>query len=217
MAVATLPEPKVASGEVLLLLDPLIATEPGFVFYLRPSVEFDDDQFFEFCQINRDFMIERTDEGEIIIMAPAGGEASSRNAEVTAQLQIWAKKDGTGVTFDSSGGFKLGKLEMRAPDAAWVRRERFDVLKPKDKRQFPPLCPDFVIELKSSTDRLKNLQAKMEKWIEYGAQLAWLIDPDAKRVHVYHPNGAIEIIENADTLSGEPLLKGFVLDLTQIW
>ena len=217
MTFATLPEPKIANGEVPLLLDPLIASEPGFVFYLRPGIEFDDDQFFEFCQINRDFMIERTDEGEIIIMAPAGGEASSRNAEVTTQLQLWAKRDGTGITFDSSGGFKLSALEMRAPDAAWVKRARFDALKPKDKRQFPPLCPDFIIELKSPTDRLKNLQTKMEKWIEYGAQLGWLIVPDSKRVYVYHSNGAIEIVENADSISGEPLLKGFVLDLTQIW
>lgn len=200
-----------------LVLDPLIATRPGFAFYLRPMVDFDDDDFFQFCQNNREFMIERTNEGEIIIMAPTGGESSSRNAALTAQLYNWTLKDGSGLAFDSSGGFRLSKLEMRAPDAAWIKRERFDALKPKDKRQFPPLCPDFVIELNSSTDRLKTLQAKMETWIEYGAQLAWLIDPEVKRVHVYHPNGAIEIIENANSISGEPLLKGFVLDLTQIW
>lgn len=217
MAIATLPAPQAKTGEISLLLAPLVATEPGFTLYLRPAFELDDDQFFDFCQVNRDFQIERTQEGEIIIMAPTGGETSSRNAEVVRQLANWAKKDSTGISFDSSGGFRLSQWEMRAPDAAWIRRERYEALPPQDKKQFPPLCPDFVIELKSSTDRLKTLQTKMARWIESGAQLAWLIDPDTKRVHVYHANGAIDIVENADSLSGEPVLHGFVLDLTQIW
>ncbi len=217
MAIALPTEPKLEASAFALQLEPLMQMRPGFTLHLRPIPDLDDDQFFEFCEINQDFQIERTDEGEIIVMTPAGGETSRRNLEISVQLGSLAKRDGTGLAFDSSGGFRISKLGMFAPDAAWVLRERYEALSPKEKRQFPPICPDFVIELRSQTDRLKNLQSKMDKWVKHGARLAWLIDSEAKSIYVYRPGQSVELVQNVSSITADPILPGFTLDLTQIW
>jgi Uma2 family endonuclease len=192
---------------------------PGFplLIHLRPIVELTEDQFFEFCQINRDLRIERTAQGELVIMPPAGWETSTRNAEITMQLRLWAKHDGTGTTTDSSGGFILPNTAVRSPDAAWVTRERLAPLTPEQRQKFLPLCPDFVLELRSPTDNLTALQAKMQEYLDNGARLGFLIDPEQKRVYVYRPQKSVEVLENPDTVSGDPELPRFVLDLREVW
>jgi Uma2 family endonuclease len=179
--------------------------------------EMTDDEFLEFCQANRDLRIERTAEGEIIVMPPTGGETGNRNSELNFQLVGWSKRDGTGKVFDSSTGFKLPNGAERSPDAAWVSHSRLAQLTAEEKRKFIPLCPDFVIELRSPTDRMIDLKEKMEEYIANGARLGWLIDAQEKRVYVYMPGREVEFIDGALTISGEPVLLGFSLDLRSIW
>ena len=187
------------------------------VIRFKPVILLTDDQFGEFCRINPDWQIERTAQGEILIMAPAFGKAGARNAELTAQLTNWAHRDATGVAFDSSGGFKLPNEAIRAPDAAWVRKTRLQALSPEQKEGFLPLCPDFVVELLSPSDRLPTAQQKLEEYLANGAELGWLIDPKHRQVYVYRPNQDVERLDSPETLSGEPVLPGFVLDLREIW
>jgi Uma2 family endonuclease len=182
---------------------------------LRPVVNLQNNQFYEFCRINRDVRIERNAEGELLIMPPTGGETGARNAEVTMQLGVWAKRDGRGVIFDSSTGFLLPNRAVRSPDAAWISHSRLPAL--TERRRFIALCPDFVLELRSPTDDLGVLQAKLCEYLENGASLGWLIDPDARLVYVYRPETPVQQIENAVELSGDPVLPGFVLDLREIW
>ncbi|MBI3756845.1 MAG: Uma2 family endonuclease [Deltaproteobacteria bacterium] len=184
---------------------------------LRPVIELTDDQFFEFCQLNRDLRIERTTEGELEIMPPAGWKTGERNSEIGMQLRLWAKQDGKGAVTDSSAGFKLPNGATRSPDAAWILYTRLAAMTEEQKGKFLPLCPDFVIELRSPTDSLRVLQAKMREYIDNGVQLGFLIDPQQKQVYVYRPHQPVEILENPETLSGDPLLPGFVLDLREIW
>lgn len=191
--------------------------EGMIVVHLSPVIEMDDDQFFEFSQLNRDLRMERNSKGELIIMPPTGWETGDRNSEIGMQLRTWAKRNGQGRVADSSTGYILPNKATRSPDASWVSRKRLDSVSPQQRKKFLPLSPEFVIELKSATDVLDEVQDKMQEWNENGAQLAWLIDPDAKRVYVYRPNQKIETLENPTSVSGEPLLKGFALDLTQIW
>ena len=187
------------------------------VLRLKPVIHLTDEQLFELCQLNGDWRIEYTAQGELIVMPPTGGETSNRNVEITFQLQSWTRQSQTGVAFDSSGGFKLPNGAMRSPDAAWVRRPRLAGLTRDQKQKFLPLCPDFVIELRSPTDNLRALQDKMQEYMDNGAQLGWLIDPLTRRVHVYLPQHSPEILEAPSTVSAEPLLPGFALDLQKIW
>ncbi len=189
---------------------------PPLIVHLRPVLELTDEQLYEFSQINRDLRIERNARGELIIMPPTGGETGERNAEITMQLRLWAKRDGTGATFDSSTGFRLPNGAVRSPDASWVRHSRLETLSAEDKKKFLPLCPDFVVELRSATDSLTVLQEKMQEYLENGAQLGWLIDPEQRRVYVYRQQSAVEEINDPETLSGNPTLSGFVLDLREI-
>lgn len=202
---ATVLEPRVSSPEGMI------------VVHLHPVIEMDDDQFFELAQINRDLRMERNAQGELIIMPPTGWETGDRNSELGMQLRVWSKGNGKGKVVDSSAGYRLPNGATRSPDASWVSKTHLAAIPPRERKKFLPLCPDFVVELKSPTDLLNELQDKMVEWIENGAQLGWLIDPEMKQVHVYRPNGKVEILENPNALSGEPLLEGFVLDLTQIW
>ena len=176
-----------------------------------------DEQFFEFCQINRDLRIERTADGDLVIMAPAGARTSDRNAEITFQLRQWAKRNGQGVAFDSSAGFRLPNGAVRGPDAAWVERSRLDVLAEETKERFLPLCPDFVIELRSPSDALKTVQEKMEEYRANGARLGWLIDPMTRRVHIYERDTTPHELVSPSEVSAEPVLPGFVLNLSAIW
>lgn len=195
-----------------------IRTEiPPMVLHTRPALEMDEEQFFEFCRINQDWRIERTAEGDLEIMPPTGGETSNRNADLTMQVGIWTRRNGTGVAFDSSGGFILPNGAMRSPDASWVRRGRLTNLTVEQKQQFLPLCPDFVIELRSPSDPLPPLEAKMREYLENGARLGWLLDPEERKAHVYRPEEDARILENQQKVSGDPILQGFVLDLRPIW
>ncbi len=190
---------------------------PPLIVRLEPVLRLTEGQFFEFCQINRDLRIERNEYGELILMPPAGGKTGDRNAEIGMQLRLWAKRDAQGTTFDSSGGFCLPSGAVRSPDASWVRHSRLNALPPEQQEKFLPLCPDFVIELRSPTDSLSVLQEKMREYLDNGAQLGWLIDPAQRRVYVYRPQASVQMLENPETISGDPVLAGFVLDLREIW
>ena len=190
---------------------------PPVVLRTRPALEMDEEQFFEFCQLNRGWRIERSAEGDLEVMEPTGGETSNRNSSLNYQLTGWTLQDGTGVAFESNGGFILPNGAMRSPDASWVRRDRLANLTPGQKQRFLPLCPDFVIELRSPSDPLAPIEAKMREYMENGARLGWLIDPVERNVHVYKPNEPVELLGNPDRLSGEPALPGFVLGLKPIW
>jgi Uma2 family endonuclease len=187
------------------------------VLKLTPVINLTDDQLFELCQLNRDWRIEYTAQGELIVMPPTGAETGSQNAEITFQVQLWTRGDQTGVAFDSSAGFKLPNGATRSPDAAWVRRSRLTGLTREQKQKFLPLCPDFVIELRSPTDNLRAVLDKMQEYLDNGAQLGWLLDPLTRRVHVYLPQRPPEILEAPSTVSADPLLPSFVLDLRKIW
>lgn len=180
---------------------------------VKPSSTMTDDELFELCARNRGLRIERTSEGELIIMSPTGGESGRRNFALITQLGVWAQRDGTGVGFDSSTGFLLPNGAQRAPDAAWVRRERWEQLTPEQRRRFVPLCPDFVVELRSASDELPALMAKMEEYAACGARLGWLIDVDARCAWVYRPGRGAEALHDVDRLNGNPELAGFVLDV----
>jgi Uma2 family endonuclease len=188
-----------------------------FVVRLGPLKErLTDQEFFKFCQLNRDLRIEMTSRGEVIIMSPVGSEGGNRNFKLTARFGAWAEADGTGVGFDSSTGFKLPNGAKRSPDLSWIRRDRWEALPKKERKVFAPICPDFVVELRSETDPLEMLQEKMKEYMRSGAQLGWLIDPLEKKVHIYRAKAAVEILDRPRSVSGEPLLKGFVLDLSGI-
>jgi Uma2 family endonuclease len=193
------------------------AREPYMTIHLSPALDLTDDQFFELCQINNNLRMERNAKGDIIVMPPTGGETGNRNTSITGQLYFWSKRDGSGAAFDSSAGFKLPNGADRSPDAAWVSQERLAQLTPEQKRKFVPLCPDFVVELLSYTDSLAATRAKMAEYIENGARLGWLIDPDARRVFVYRPGAPIEELKDVTRVSADPELPGFTLDLHDIW
>ena len=184
---------------------------------LRPVMELTDERLYVLCQANRELRFERTAQGELLLMAPTAGETGRRNAKLTQHLANWADSDGSGLVFDSSTGFVLPNGAMCSPDAAWLRRSRWEGLRPDRKQTFIPLCPDFVIELRSGTDSLQALQDKLQEYIQNGALLGWLIDPPYRRVYVYRPSASVECLEKANSISGDPELPGFVLDLSQVW
>ena len=150
-------------------------------------------------------------------MSPTGGKTGRRNAKLTVAFGVWAEKDGTGQVFDSSTLFTLPNTAKRSPDVAWVRNERWNALSPEEQDEFPPLCPDFVVELRSRTDSLRTLEEKMEEYMSNGAELGWLLDPSERRVHIYRAGAEPEVLEDPQEVSGEPLLKGFVLDVQALW
>jgi Uma2 family endonuclease len=184
---------------------------------MPPTIAMTDDEFFEFCQLNRDLRIERNAKGEIIIMPPAGGETGSRNSVLNARLYNWASKDGRGIVFDSSTGFDLPNGATRSPDASWVLQSRLATLRPEQKRKFLPLCPDFVVELRSPSDRLQDVQDKMEEYMANGAQLGWLLDPETRSVYIYQPGIASIHLRDPVTITGDPVLPGLVLRLAEVW
>jgi Uma2 family endonuclease len=215
-AVRKIQEPAVNATRVIVMKF-YTRNGPPMVVHLRPKTDMTEAEFFRFCQINRDLRVERTAAGELIIMPPTGGETSSGNAAITARLYLWAERDGTGVVFDSSGGFRLPNSAVRSPDASWVLKSRLAEIPRAKRKKFPPLCPDFIIELRSETDGLAQVQAKMREYKENGARLGFLIDPKTRRVHVYRPGRRAEILHDPKTVSGEPVLPGFALDLGEIW
>jgi Uma2 family endonuclease len=187
------------------------------VLRIPPKLQMTDDEFFEFCQINSELRIERNKSGELLIMPPTGGTTGNRSGSVFGELYIWARQDGTGMCFDSSTGFKLS-IGDKSPDASWIKLERWNALSPEQQDKFPPICPDFVVELRSASDNLKPLQEKMQEYMrEPGVQLGWLIDRKNRRVYIYRPGLPEECLENPATVSGDPVLPGFVLNMSKIW
>jgi len=187
------------------------------IVHLQPVVNLTEDQFFEFCRINRDLRIERNARGELMLMPPAGWETGNRDLEIGMQLKAWAKRDGTGIASGSSAGFRLPNNAVRSPDAAWVKKSRLAKLTKEEREKFLPLCPNFVLELRSPSDSLSALHDKMQEYIANGAQLGWLIDPVQKRVYIYRPDASVEQLERPETVCGDPALPGFVLDLHDVW
>ncbi|MBW4650618.1 MAG: Uma2 family endonuclease [Kastovskya adunca ATA6-11-RM4] len=184
---------------------------------LKSIIELTDEQFYQLCQDNENLRFERTATGKLIIMPPAGGETSNRNGRLNQQLFNWADADGTGIAFDSSGGFKLPLGADRSPDASWVKMERWNTLTPEQQKKFLPLCPDFVVELLSPSDSLKETQEKMKEYLDNGIRLGWLINRKFRQVEIYRKGQEVEVLENPAILSGETVLPGFVLNLESIW
>jgi Uma2 family endonuclease len=195
----------------------VIGPEPFEIEFGSFLKQMSDEEFFDFCQRNRDWRIERTKEGDIIIMPPTGSKSGGRNFELIGSFWIWVKQDGSGKGFDSSTGFKLPNGATRSPDLAWVRNERWNSLSEQEQTEFAPLCPDFVVELRSATDSLRRLQDKMEEYMENGAELGWLIDPSERKVYIYRKLSDVEILDDPQTASGEPTLRGFALDVRTLW
>ncbi len=194
------PEEKATSSFITLRLDRVL----------------DDDTLLALSAANGDLQLERNAQGELIVMAPSGTEVGEQDAEVLIQLGIWAKQDGKGKAFGSSAGFRLPNTAVRAPDACWVSHEKLASISKEEYRKFAPLCPEFVIELMSPSDSLKDAQDKMLEYIANGAELGWLLDPAEKRVYVY-TSESMNLLENPDKVAGIGKLEGFVLDLLEVW
>ena len=181
------------------------------------SIELTDEQFYQLCVNNRDLQIERNANGDLVIMPPTGGETGNRNGRLIQQLFNWSDRDGTGIAFDSSTGFILPNGANRSPDASWIPLAKWAALTDREKQRFLPLCPDFAVELLSPSDNLARTQAKMQEYLDNGMVLGWLINPVQQQVEIYRQNQQIEILNTLNSLSGENVLLGFVLDLQPIW
>jgi Uma2 family endonuclease len=181
------------------------------------NIHLTDDDFYNLCQANPELMIERAATGELVIMPPTGGESGKEEADLIIDLGLWNRQTNLGIVFSSSTGFKLPNGANRSPDAAWVSKERWDALTPQQRRKFPPIAPDFVIELRSSTDSIEELRSKMQEYIENGVRLGWLIDPQTQTVEIYRQNGDRAILQSPTDLQGEDILPNFILDLSRIF
>jgi Uma2 family endonuclease len=175
------------------------------------------EQFVQLALANRDLQLERTATGELIVMPPTGSDTGYRNLDIAGQLWLWNRQTKLGVAFDSSSGFHLPNGSSRSPDAAWIRQDRWDALSIEQQETFAPICPDFVLELRSKNDSIEKLRAKMREYIDNGARLGWLIDRKNQQVEIYRPGQDVEVLNHPVSLSGENVLPGFVLDLTEIW
>lgn len=176
-----------------------------------------DDQFYQLCRQNPDVKFERNAQGEIIVMSPTGGETGSYNSEINADFVIWNRQTKLGICFDSSTCFKLPSGANRSPDVSWIEQARWDALTPEQKQKFPPIAPDFVLELMSPTDSLKDTQGKMQEYMNNQVKLGWLINRKTRRVEIYRQGQEVEILECPTELSGEDILPGFVLKLQTVW
>ena len=188
----------------------------SMILDLLSLVELTHEQFEELCRHNRDVRLEQTAPGELVVMPPTDGETGKCNAALAGQLWAWNRRSQHGVTFDSSTGFKLPNGATRSPDAAWVSSERWNALTPEEKRRFVPLCPDFAIELVSPSDSVQDIQAKMREYLENGLRLGWLIDPDTNQIEVYQPDRPVDVLHQPQSISGNPVLPGFILELSDI-
>ena len=184
---------------------------------LNSVIKLDEDQFYELCRSNPDVKFERNAKGELIIMSPTGGITGKYNADIVTDLNLWNRQKKLGIVFDSSTGFKLPNGADRSPDAAWISLKRWNQLSLKQQEKFVPLCPDFVIELRSSSDNLKTLQDKMNEYRNNGTLLGWLINRKDKQVEIYRQGQSKEVLNQPSSLSGEDILPDFVLNLESIW
>ena len=201
-------------GIVQVLLPDTETTSP-----IRIQVErrLNDDEFWDFCAQNPGLRIEREASGDLLIMPPAGAETGFRNSDLIAQLTTWAKQDGRGRVFDSNTEYILPDGAALSPDASWVAAERLDKFSKRQKKRFLPLCPDFLVELTSPTDRLPRVKTKMEQWMSNGARLGWLIDADRQTIYIYRPAQQPEPLTGVDYVLGEGPVEGFRLELSAIW
>ncbi|MBF2098159.1 MAG: Uma2 family endonuclease [Gloeomargaritaceae cyanobacterium C42_A2020_066] len=184
---------------------------------LSPALPLTDEAFGQLCRSNPDLRLERTAQGKLVAMAPTGGETGLFNTELLGQLWLWNRQTRLGFVFDSSTGFRLPNGAIRTPDLAWVEKTRWQRLSVDQRRRFVPLCPDFVVELKSPSDDLPMLQAKLQEYQDNGAQLGWLIVPETRQVFSYQPGRPVTVLEAPVVLSGSPLLPNFVMDCTGLW
>jgi Uma2 family endonuclease len=189
----------------------------AITFKLEPLVHLTDDAFYQLCQANPDVKFERSAQGELVVMSPTGGISGNRNSKLTTRLELWADAEGSGLVFDSSTMFRLPSGAYRSPDAAWISLERWQALTPQEQERFPPICPDFVVELRSITDSLSTLQQKMQEYLDNGIRLGWLINPQSQQVEVYRPHQATQILQTPNQLSGETVLPGFKLNTTGLF
>lgn len=176
-----------------------------------------DEQFENLCKNHSDLKFELNKKGDLIIVPPTSPEAGWKNSELTTDVNNWSRFDKTGIVFDSSTMFTLPNGAKRSPDVSWMTMEKYNSLSESEKKTFSRIVPDFVIELRSPTDSLKPIQLKMAEYIKNGVKLGWLIDPNEKKVHIYRANGEVEILENPETVLGEDVLKGFELNVREIW
>jgi Uma2 family endonuclease len=181
------------------------------VLDLKPLINLTSENFYQLCQVNPELPLELSRNGELIIMSPVGGETGNQEANLIADLIIWNRQTKLGLVFSSSTVFNLPNGGNRSPDVAWIAKERWEKLTPIQKQKFPPICPDFVIELRSSSDRLQPLQDKMKEYLDSGLRLGWLINPQDKTVEIYRPQQQIEVFNLPISLSGEDVLPGFNL------
>lgn len=188
-----------------------------YTLNLDSAIDLNEDRFYQLCRNNPELKFERTAKGELIVMPSTGGETGRRNSNLIIDVGIWNRKTQLGQVFDSSTCFNLPNGADRSPDVSWIRQDRWDSLTPEQKEKFPPICPDFVIELMSPSDTLKVLQAKMQEYIDNGATLGWLFNRKDRQVEVYRADRAVETLQAPISLSGEPVLPGFILDVGQIW
>jgi Uma2 family endonuclease len=184
---------------------------------LNRGLKMSDRQFYDFCQTNPELRIERNAEGAVIVMPPAFSDAGNRNGKIAGQLFVWTEADGTGEAFDSSSGFTLPNGAIRSPDAAWILSDRWNALSAKQQASFAPIAPDFVVELRSSSDTLIGLQEKMEEYVANRVRLGLLIDRKHRKVYVYRPGQAVEVLEEPEVVSCEPELPGFGLKMAKVW
>jgi Uma2 family endonuclease len=187
------------------------------IIQLPSSAPFNDDQFYDLCRANPELRIERNANGEIIFMSPTGGETGNRNSEINADFVIWNRQVKLGKVFDSSTCFKLPNGADRSPDVAWIKQDRWNALTPEQREKFPPIAPDFVLELMSPSDTLETTQAKMQEYVDNGVQLGWLINRSDRQVEVYRPKQAVEVLQAPEQLSNEAVLPGLVLELGWFW
>ena len=183
---------------------------------LEPLIHLTPEQFSQLCRANPDAKLERTAKGELVVMSPTGGSAGNRNIKLSARLELWAETNGTGLAFDSSTMFQLPNGAFRSPDGAWIPLDKWEALTPSEQDAFSPICPDFVVELRSPSDSLKSLQDKMQEYMDNGARLGWLIDPKGKQVEIYRQGREKEVLLSPTQLEGEEVLPGWVLDLRGI-
>ena len=176
-----------------------------------------DEQFYQLCQDNPDIKFERNQWGKLIIMPPTGGETGNRNSEMNAEFVIWNRQTKLGKVFDSSTCFKLPNNAERSPDISWIKLDRWNSLSQEQREKFPPIAPDFVLELMSPSDRLKDTQEKMQEYMAAGVKLGWLFNRKARRVEIYRQGQDVEVIDSPKSLSGEDVLPGFILDLSIVW
>jgi len=186
------------------------------ILKLEPIIHLSPEQFTSICHANPKAKLELTAKGELVIVSPTGGETGNRNIKLLARLENWTERDGTGLAFDSSTMFRFPNKAFRSPDGAWIQLSRWNTLTDEQKRTFPPISPDFVVELRSPSDSLKELREKMQEYIDNGVRLGWLIDPINKQVEIYRSDSTPETLSNPTQIEGESILPGFILGLDGI-